>query len=195
MMVSLFRTRATAAEPVPAMMSPPSAPAWAPTQAVVASFAARMGKKLRKSRCDSRLVAVALEPGQPQAHRDRSGVGLIEPGVYQGRIDKRPQGACRRSEIDMDIRRGSGRLGEQLSVRVAQSGPGTGGAAVDAEGRARDSRSLDRLRQVHHRSRCDAERLRRLGRRHPLRAGAGRRLLRRHRQMDKDGGDRQPLVA
>ena len=73
MMVSLFPTRATAAEPVPAMISPPSAPAWA------------------------------------------------------------PQGGFGRDEIDVYIRRSAGRLREQLALGVAQSGPGTGGAAIDAK--------------------------------------------------------------
>ena len=38
-------------------------------------------QELRQSRRDPRLVARAFEPGEPEADRDRSGVGLIEPGV------------------------------------------------------------------------------------------------------------------
>src|SRR5580698_928402 len=89
--------------------------------------------KARKRSGDSCLVSLALESREPQAHGDQSEVTFAELDVCQGGVDERSQGGLSRCEIDMDIRRSPGRLRDQLSVRVAQSSPGTGGAAVDAQ--------------------------------------------------------------
>ena len=89
--------------------------------------------KIRKSGRDSRGVIRVLEPRKPEAHGDRSGVGFAEPGLSQNLLDDRPHGRDRSCEIDMDIGRRADRFRQQLSIRVAQSRPRTGGAAVDAK--------------------------------------------------------------
>ncbi len=65
-MVSLPATRAIAAEPVPAMTRPPSSPACAPMQAVVASLAARTSANPGKAATTASASPASLSPARPR---------------------------------------------------------------------------------------------------------------------------------
>ena len=88
MIVSLPRTRAIAAEPVPAMISPPSAPAWAPMQAAVASFAARTRRKPGKAAATRAASLASLNPASPRPIAiapDRSPEACLLQDLVDGR--------------------------------------------------------------------------------------------------------------
>ena len=133
MIVSLAPTRAIAAEPVPAITSPPSAPACAPMQAVVASFAAHTSRKPGKAAATRVWSLPCLNPASPKPSRDRSPINVAEPGLSQNLVDGGAHSSDRRGKIDMNVRRRAARLCKRFSIRVAQSRAAMGGAAVDAE--------------------------------------------------------------
>ena len=93
--------------------------------------------KAGKSRRHSRLVAPLLEPGKPEADRNRFPMNIGEPGLSQGLVDDRSHGRDCGGEIDMNVRRCAARLGERSSVGVAQPRAAAGGAAVDSEKKRR----------------------------------------------------------
>ena len=196
MMVSWVRTRAIAAEPVPAMMSPPSAPAWAPMQAVVASFAARTRRKPGKAAATRVWSLSPLNPASPSPMAIDPRSAWSSPAFVMVASTTARKAPDRRIEIDMDIRRRSAASAMSALLRIAQPGPGAGRRRRRRQGRGRAAHAAatDFDRSIND-SRRDAERLRRALRRDPLRARAGRRLPGGRRQVHEDGGNRPSLCG
>ena len=120
MMVSFPLTRAIAAEPVPAITSPPSTPAWAPMHAVTASFAARTRRKPGNASTTRAASLGVLDSGEPESDRDPRPVGARETGLVHDLADDRAQDGDCGGEIDMDICRRAACLDERVAVGVAQ---------------------------------------------------------------------------
>ena len=81
MMVSFPLTRAIAAEPVPAITSPPSAPAWAPMHAVTASFAARTRRKPGNASTTRAASLGSSIPASPNPIAIRARSALVSPAL------------------------------------------------------------------------------------------------------------------
>jgi hypothetical protein len=64
-------------------------------------------------------------------------MNVAESGFRENLIDRRAHSRDGRGKIDMNIRRRAARLGQQLSIRVAQSRAAMGGAAIDSESERR----------------------------------------------------------
>ena len=91
----------------------------------------------------------------------------------------------------MNVRSRANRLGQRSSVGVAQPRATAGRAAIDAEKERRAGHTAALGFQfVEDRRGSGPKRVRSFGRREPLFIRPSRRLLGRHRQMHKDGGDR-----
>ena len=128
--VLLPLSRAIAAEPVPAMMIAPSAPPWAPRQAVTASFSALT--LLKSLNCASTLRASAsvVMPARPSPRATFSGA-TVEPAAITAAATTLTASIA--LEIDVDVGRGAFGLAKQPPFAVAQAGAAARRSAVDAE--------------------------------------------------------------
>ncbi len=89
--------------------------------------------KAWKRRDDPLGILLIVDAGEAEADRHARMVSGRKSGVMQSVADDRARGRDRRSEIDMDVRRGAERLRERAALAVPDPHATPRRAAVDAD--------------------------------------------------------------
>ena len=131
--VSRPATRAIAADPVPAITSPPSAPACAPMHAVDGVVGGERPREAGKSATTLSASRRSLTPARPKPSATRATVGRARAGPVERVADDRAHRRGGGGEIDVDVSRGAGASASSRPVASRDARAAARRPAVDAD--------------------------------------------------------------